>query len=245
MKFDFPAVFSLIVLFNCESVSAQSIQEDSIFYQSALAHTITIYINQLGDQSPLYNGSVYAAYEYNFKTGTPYFPTINFSRGSVVYDGITFDSLSLLYEDLRQLLITKRESLLLQLVNERISSFVISGHSFIRLLADSTNKGISRTGFYEVLYPGKSRVLKETLKSITETASIYEGVVRSIPAEFEYFVKRGSEFHRIRSKGDLLEVFHDHQKEIQRFIKKSKLNFRHDTENTVVRSAEYYDQLTR
>ena len=166
------ALFSLLIFFPCKSASAQSIQEDSIFYQSALAHTISIYFNRLGDQSPLYNGSVYAAYEYNFKTGTPYFPTINFSKGSVVYDGITFDSLSLLYEDLRQLLITKRESLLLQLVNERISAFIISGHSFIRLVADSTNKGISRTGFYEVLYPGKSQALKETLKSITETGRL-------------------------------------------------------------------------
>jgi hypothetical protein len=245
MKPGLSAVLYLIFFFQIKTAEAQTVQEDSAFYQSAFDHSISFYFSQLGDQSPLYNGFVYAAYEYNFKTGTPYFPSIHFSPGSVVYDGINYDSLTLLYEDLRQQVVIKKESLLLQLVSERVSAFKISGHAFIRLVADTTNTGISRTGFYEILYPGPSRVLKETIKNITEQASIYEGILRSVSTDYEYFIQRGSDFHRIRSKSDLLKVFRDRQKDIQKFIKKNKLNYRYDTENTLISVAEFYDQVTK
>jgi len=50
MKSGLTAVFSLVVLFFVHPVNAQTAQEDSIFYQTALTNAISIYKRQLGDQ---------------------------------------------------------------------------------------------------------------------------------------------------------------------------------------------------
>jgi len=246
MKSGLTAVFPLIVFIISNSAIAQSGQDDSIFYQTAVSNTITIYKMQLGDQSPFYNGSHYSPTGFVFRTGSPYFLSDSFSRGTVVYDDLPFDELNLLYEDLRELLVSKNDNYLLQLVNQRISSFTISGHSFIRLTADSLHARIPKTGFYEILYPGRSQVLKKTYKTIVEEPSVYENtVIRHIEESQNYYIKIGNSYKRVKSNGELLELMHDHQKEIQKFIKKSKLNFRKNRENVLVQVAGYYDQIAK
>jgi predicted RNA binding protein YcfA (HicA-like mRNA interferase family) len=246
IKFILSAVFPPIFFLFSNTLHAQSLQQDSIFYQTALTNTIAIYYKQLGDQSQLFNGSHYASTGYNFRTGSAYFLSDSFSNGSLVYDGILFDSLSLLYEDLRQLLVAKRESYLLQFINQRISSFIISGHHFIRLAADSTNKGLDRTGFYEILYTGSHiQMLKETTKNITEVPSAYEGILRYINVSNGYYFKKDNVYVQISSKKELFDFFGARQKDIQRFIKKSRLNFRKDKENTLIQAAGFFDQISK
>jgi hypothetical protein len=246
IKFILSAVFPLIFFLFINTVHAQSLQQDSIFYQTALTNTMAIYYKQLGDQSQLLNGSHYASTGYNFRTGSAYFLSDSFSKGSLVYDGILFDSLSLLYEDLRQLLVVKRESYLLQFINQRITSFIISGHHFIRLVADSTNKGLERTGFYEILYTsGHIQLLKETVKNIIEVPSAYEGILRYINISNSFYFKKNNAYVQINSKKELFEFFGDRQKDVQRFIKKSRLNFRKDRENTLIQAAGFFDQISR
>ena len=246
MKTGLSAFILFIVLCQGSPASAQSSHEDSIIYQTALSNTLSIYNRQLGDQSPLYNGSHYSTTGYLFRTGTPYFLTDSFSNGSVVYDDIQFDGLSLLYEDLRQLLVVKNNDYLLQLVNQRITSFTIDGHHFIRLVADSLNPGIDRTGFYEILYSGRTPVLKETIKNITEEPSIYErAIIRHINVNYSYFIKTGNAYKIVTSNSELLHILNDHQKDMKAFIKKNKLKFHKDKENTLIQVAGYYDQLAK
>jgi hypothetical protein len=96
MKSGLTAVIFLIVLIMVYPVNAQTAQEDSLFYQTALTNTLSIYKKQLGDQSPFYNGSRYSPTGYIFSTGSPYFISDSFNLGSVVYDDIFFNSVYLL-----------------------------------------------------------------------------------------------------------------------------------------------------
>ena len=241
------AVFSLIVLTVVHPANAQTTREDSIFYQTALTNTISIYKKQLGDQSPLYNGSRYSPTGFIFRAGSPYFISDSFNLGSVVYDDILFDSVYLMYEDLRELLVSRNnDNYLLQLINQRVSSFIISGHSFIRLTADSLHPGISKTGYYEILYPGRSQLLKKTFKTIIEEPSVYENtIIRHIEEAENYYIRIGGTYQRVKSKSELLMLMHDHQKEIQKYVKKTKLNYRKDREKLLILTAEYYDQIAK
>jgi hypothetical protein len=247
MKSRLIAVFSLIVLTVTHPANAQTLQEDSIFYQTALTNTISIYKKKLGDQSPLYNGSRYSPVGFIFQTGSPYFISDSFYLGSVVYDNILFDSLYLLYEDLRELLVARsHDNYLLQLINQRVSSFTISGRPFIRLSADSLHPGIPKTCYYEILYPGRSQLLKKTFKTIVEEPSVYENtVIRHIEETESYYLRIAGSYQRVKSKSELLMLLHDHQKEIQKFIKKTKLNYRKNRENILILTAEYYDQIAK
>ena len=239
-----PALLSLTLIFHIEKAFTQSTPEDSILRRSAYQHTAVFYYEQLGDQTVLNNGSRYEKYPRPFRLGSAYFLTDQFTTGSVVYDGISFDSVSLLFDELQQLLVLRKDGYDLQLVSERISAFTISGHAFLRLSAGSAHPGLPGTRFYEVLYSGPSRILKLTDKTIQEEAFLTEGIPKYMVTRDDYYMKWGKVYVQVNSKDRLLELLKDHKKEIRRFIEKNQLGWE-DKEILLVRVAGYYDQLVK
>jgi hypothetical protein len=131
----------------------------------------------------------------------------------------------------------------LKLVNERVSSFTIAGHHFIYLFLDSLNNGIPSAGFYEVLYPGRSKLLKYTSKKIREIISVSEGLRRYMDETNEYYIWRFNSYIPVNTKRELLNYMYDHKKDIQKFIRKNKLDYRNDTDNTLIQVAAYFDKI--
>jgi hypothetical protein len=243
MRFGLPAASLLICYLFSNPASAQSQQKDSVFYQSAVANTLSVYFNQLGDQSQIYNGSLYPELDLNFREGSPYFLGQKINAGSVSYDSIFYPNLSLIYDDYRQFVVAIDQSFMLKLINERISSFTIADHHFDRISTDSLTRGISVAGFYEVLYNGRSRLLKHTNKTIREVLSSSEGIIRYMDESNDYYIKRGEAYFHVTSKKELLNFVGDHKKEVQRFIRKNKLNYRRDKDKTLIQVTAYYDQI--
>ncbi len=239
------AVYLMTGFFSPVTASAQAAGEDSSLYQAALSHTLAVYFNQVGDQSQLYNGRLYNDFTFSFTSGSPYFLSNNFNDGTVAYDNIQYNGVPLLYDDLRQQLITRDQGYWLQLVSERIRAFTLLDHHFIRMDPDSLSKSPVRTGFYEQLYSGNSEVLKRKIKNIKEELSTAEGVLWSIVETSDYFIKTRDGYHKVKSKNEFLAVLKSHRKEIHQFIKRNKLKYRKDKENTLVRVAAYYDQITK
>jgi hypothetical protein len=246
MKSGLPAVILFVALFHSAQVTGQSIQEDSILNRAALEHTLSVYYNQLGDQSPIYNGSLYRGYDVNFQGGSPYFLSDKATPGgSVVYDSMLFTNVRLVYDDLKQILVAEDEGFKLQLVNERVSAFTIGGHHFVRVFPASLYKGLPDSGFSELIYPGTTSVLKWTKKQIREDISVSEGLSRYVDKADTYFIYVGKKWNYIRSRKNFLQILNDHRKEVQRFIKKNNLNYRKDQENTIIQVAGYYDQIAK
>jgi hypothetical protein len=242
MKFGLLSFCLLAACLSSHTSSAQSQQEDSIFYQSALSHTISVYYDQLGDQSRLFNGSLYHGIDLTFQKGTPYFLTDKTSNGSVVYDGIFYPNLAIFYEDYRQFLVVLDHAFQLQLINEKVSAFTIADHHFEYVSAGGLNNGIPLSGFYEVLYNGRSRLLKHTSKKIREVLSTSE--LRRYMDEFDnYYIRGKSGYFAVNSKRALFNFMSDHKKDVQRFIRKNNLDFKDDMDNTLVQVAAYYDQI--
>jgi len=246
MKSGLPAVILYAALFITTHVSGQSIQEDSILNQAALEHTLSVYYNQLGDQSPIYNGSLYRGYDVNFQGGSPYFLGGKATPGgSVVYDSMLFTNVRLIYDDLAQILVVEDEGFKLRLVNERVSAFTIGGHHFVRIFPASGYQGLPDSGYFELSYPGTTSVLKWTKKKFREDISVSEGLTRFVDKSESYYIYAGRRWLYIKSRKDLLQILGDHRKEIQRFMKKNNLNYKKDKDNTIVQVAGYYDQLAK
>jgi hypothetical protein len=245
MKFGLLSTFLLAASLFSYTASAQSQQEDSIFYESALAHTVSVYFEQLGDQSRLFNGSLYAPIDLTFQKGTPYFMSEKSSSGTVVYDSIFYPNLAVVYEDYRQILVVIDHAFQLQLVNEKVSSFTIADHHFEYVFLDSLNRGIPLAGFYEVMYTGRSRLLKHTSKKIREVLSTSEGLRRYMDEYDDYYMRGRNSYVVVNTKRELYNFMNDHKKEIQRFIRKNKLDFKNDKDNTLTQVAAYYDQIAK
>jgi hypothetical protein len=244
MKFGLPAVFFLSILLYSPHVSGQSKLEDSVLFQTALSHTLAVYYDQLGDQSRLYNGSLYQGYDYVFREGSPYFLGSKATRaGSVEYDSMIFINVPMIYEDYRQKLVAVDQGFRLQLINERVNAFTIAGHHFIRVFSDPQFNGLTEKGFYEQIYSGRTAILKWTKKNMQEVLSASEGSIWYVYESESYFIHNGGSWVYIKSRKDLLNILGDRRKEIQRFIKKNKLNYKKDRDNTLIQVGGYYDQM--
>jgi len=244
MIFRYSAVFCFWFLFPVKQAFTQSTAEDSSLRQAAYQHTVSIYDNQLGDQSLLYNGSRYEKYPYNFRLGTAYYPYDRFAVGSVTYDNIQFDSVPLLFDELQQVLVLNKDGYELQLISERISTFTIEGHVFLRLAADSIHAGIPVTRFYELIYPGPSQVLRATSKSIREEAFNADEIPRYMVTQEDYFIRQGNLYLQVKSVGRISELFTSHKNEIRQFVDSNNLNS-DDKVNALIRVAGYYDKIAK
>lgn len=239
-----PLLFILFaVLFPHNKLIGQVNHEDSVFYQAAVNNTIAFYQQSTKDQPRYYNGRKYKPYRIEFVKGIPFFESDKFVKGNVVYEGGLYDNVELLYDQVTDILILK-SGVAIELINERVSQFTISGHTFTRLVQDS-NKSLPGTGYYEILYNGKIEILKKDRKRIQDNLSSTEGVRGDIISKKYYYLKKNGQYYFIKDKGKLLDLLNDRKNEIQQFIKYYKLNFKKDTDNTLTKIAGYYDQLTR
>lgn len=243
-------LFSLIglcivagVLFPASQLKAQSNSGDSIFYAAAVSNAIAVYRQSSVDQSRLYNGRKYKPYALSFINGVPFFQTDQFIEGSIVYEGGFYDKVKLLYDEVKEMVIL-RTDVAIELINERIETFSLSGHTFVRLNKDSLHSNIN-TGFYEKLYGGKIEVYKKERKIIKENLSTTEGVRGDIDQKIFYYLKKDNVYYLIKKKSHINEILGDRQNEIQKFMKDKGLSFRKDSDNTLIQIAGFYDQLTR
>ena len=236
-------VFLVISLSSSARAMAQGSQSDSSFYQSAVYNTIDLYRQFASDQSRLYNGRRYKPYDIPFVVGVPFFQSDWFTEGTIIYEDGYYDKVMLLYDEVKELVILRAE-VTIELINERIAAFTIGEHKFQRLVKDSLNTGFA-TGFYEKLFSGKIEIYKKEKKTIIENLSNSEGVRGDIDVKIYYYIKKNGRYQLIKKKANIYEVLNDRSKEIQQFIKSNKLNFKHDRENTLIKVAGYYDQLTK
>jgi hypothetical protein len=244
MKFGLPGILCLSFFIYAEKAFTQPRSLDSTMHRSAYAHSASVYQNQQGDQSPLNNGVRYEKYPHPFRLGSAYFPSDQFTRGSVVYNGIFYDSVTLKYDDLQQFLILLKDGYEMAMINERVSSFDIGGNTFLRLMADSAHSGIPATGFYQLLYDGPSSVIKRTTKYIREETFATDGVPRYMVTDEAYYIRRGQIFMRVKTVESLPNIFSDHKKELKRFIENNNLQD-DNMGDMLIRVTDYYDKLVK
>jgi hypothetical protein len=224
---------------------SQSSAEDSISFEKTENNALAIYYQSSGDQSGLYNGVHYTGYSFTFAEGHPFFLTDKEQKGSIRYDHVEYQGVDLQYDELKGVIIYKDENHRIQLLNERISGFTIGNYKFIRMVPDSLSQNAPAAGFYNVLYEGKTGVLKKETKAIREIFSYSSGErTRVIDKQTIYYILENNEYGPVYNQKDLLNYFSQRKKDIQHYIKANKLDFKKDPDNLLVKVAAYYDQQT-
>ncbi len=49
----------------------------------------------------------------------------------------------------------------------------------------------------------------------------------------------------VNSKRELVNFMYDHKKDVQKFIRKNKLDYNDDKDNTMIQVAAYFDQIAK
>jgi len=233
------------LLFFCFKANAQYNESDSMLYKKAKEYAVSLYHENIKNESGLYNGSQYVVYAQTIQDGIPFFEITEPSNGNVTYWGVEYKNVPLLYDILKGEIITVVPSTnyLIKLNSEKVSSFEVLNHKFIRIAKDSSNKNI-KTGFYDVLYDGQTAVYKKEIKTLNEDLS--SGKLRTfILDENAFFIKKNNVFFTVSNKSSLLDILKDKKKEVQEFIRKNKLKIRKDKDNALPKIAAFYDEISK
>ena len=234
----------ILFLFVCLqfNLTAQNQFPDSTDNKQIPGKIIQSYFTEVGDNTPLYNGTEYTM-PYHGVTGTPFYASDSFQNGTIIYDGVKYNNVKMAYDLVIDGLIIKAyHDLNLKLVTEKINSFSFSNHMFVRIEHDSTTSKM-RTGFYEVIYNGSVTVLSKRKKQL-ENSFRAEDPYKF--AEYEYnYIKKGDNYFIIDNKNSLIEVFGDQKDEIKKFIRKNKIKLKKRKGDNIVKTAQYYEQLKK
>ncbi len=219
--------------------SAQNLPPDSLRYSDAAKQVISQFKTTIADQSELYNGAQYELYPPANK-GTFYFLDKNYCVPSVIrYNDTWYKNIPILYDVHNDVMVSIADNNLYTMRSEKVSDVYLLDHHFIYKDADPLNN--LSAGFYDVLYGGKSSVLAKRTKKIDEskaTEIIYEDIT-------DIYVKKGNKYYQVSSKGSVMDVFKDKNKELNQYLKDNKLKFNKDREGTIARLAGYYDQINK
>jgi len=219
---------------------------DTNLVSKQLKSAAQYYTNKIIDQSRLLNGIKYLPYRNQDYTGNGYYNTTELQRAYIRYDDVDFYDIPVLYDLHKDLLILRRrdDQGYMSLLNSKLDKFVVNNHTFIKIVADSAEK-IIKTGFYDVLHDGNLQLLARRTKDIEiEKSGI---TIRNVFVPYtKYFLRKKNTYYDISGKKDMLKVLKDKKQELEQFIKANNLSFKNeDLEPSMIKSTNYYNQLTR
>jgi len=223
---------------------------DNMLAQSPADSTRSVSIRQmiiggekaLGENSILFSGREYTGYDRQFK-GEPYFISDSMNAGSVWYNGLCFRDIPMLYDILNDnlIILSFLKDTRICLASERTDSFRLLGHSFIRILTDSSQPQPIPSGFYDEIYPGKTAVLIRRWK--TGIMPIDPGQPPRYIQRTAWFIKKKDLYYPVHSKKEFFALLADKRKQVLKYLRSQNLKYRKDPELTMSRAAEYYDLL--
>ena len=237
---------SIILAFTFVNAFGQSVTADTTFFSNNPESPLAFYETVIGSESHLFNGSEYITNHHFFvsSTGHPFFKSDNLTEGSVFYDGALYTNVPLLYDILRdQVVIDPPGSTFrVKLISEKIKYFKLRNHSFIRLVkSDSANSSLP-TGFYELLVDNKIKVLAKRTKNQRKETTL-AGLKGYYWSTDSYYIEKNNTYYPVKDKRTFIDVFPGKKKEIQKYARVNKLNFRRRREEAIIKIAKYGESL--
>jgi hypothetical protein len=227
--------YLLLLLFNQLFANAQN------SFDSSFADAVAVYKSTMGVNIHLFNGSEYINYDHRI-TGDPFFESVFFKNGSLVYDGILYTDVKMSYDILNDdLVITNYNGLPLLLTKEKIGSFNFAGHYFIKVVTDSTASAM-KTGFYDVLHDGTTKLLARRKKEITEKISTQYSESFFTQRD-QYYVVKDSVSYVVRDRRSALNIMKNRRNELSKFIHQNKIKFNKNFEAALLKTVAHYDSL--
>jgi hypothetical protein len=240
--------FFIASLFLSDRILGQTVTGDSITQKNAIGHVIENYNTAIGQMSRLYNGPEYEFYDPVIKGNAFFMDITEFRPGSVIYDGFQYTKVPMMYDINKDLLVVLLYNNFSKysLLNSRVQSFDFLGRHFVYAANDSLNTGSSiGSGFFDQVYGGNIQVLLKWSKSIQSTSTQTTLETFFTTAKKNYYLKKGNSYYSVGSQGSFLNVLKDKKKELQQYIKASKIKFKDNPEQAMYMIAEQYDQLSK
>jgi hypothetical protein len=233
----------LLTILLCQRLQAQPAAGDTSTLHPGYADAVALYHHFLVPETGLYRGNEYADYTHLLREGHPFYGEYKSKIGTVVYHGILYQVVPILYDLVYdQVIIGDYDHIFrIILTTPLVDRFTMEDHSFIHL-QDSVTPGMPKVGFYEVLYSGHITLLKKETKQIQEDLNNGDHAQLFIQGtDSTYLLKMGNRYYPVNHSNSLSATLKDKKKELRRFIRTNNLSMRKDRENTLINVAAWYD----
>lgn len=235
------AIYVLLIFLEPLSLFAQS-PSDSLSI-NALSSNYRFYTKQTGGSLLIFNGIEYTS-TYPDVQGSQYFNYNTLQSGLICYNHIVYYDVPLAYDMVANQLVTKSyNGFNIVLSPDMVDSFVLSGHTFIYLSADSSHQYHLQEGYYDHIYSGKTQAFIKRRKQV-ERGSRTEDPFRFHEYD-DYLIYKDHQYYNIQSKKDMNHILKNHSKELNVYLRSHRIKFRKHKEKYITESLSYYDQLTR
>lgn len=208
-------------------VAAQAANgRDSVAVAAAVTAATQQYTRSVRPESVLFNGPEYVNNTQPGTIGHQFFLNPEPQLGSITYRGAHFAEVPLRYDlALDQVVMTyPSQALAVALVPDKIMSFALGSHQFVRLLADSAAGSALPTGFYEVLLAGPVGLLARHTKQI-QRATVQQNLRLEFKQTDRLFIRTARASAEVANLKDLLAVLPAHQADVQRYARQQNLRF--------------------
>jgi hypothetical protein len=241
--------FPLVILFcaslcSFEHLSAQTAIADTTYRRVALQQATDFYFRSVAESGFLNYGN--EVIEYPDKSVShPFYSEDRFVYGTINGFGVTYHDIPVKYDIVHDKLIVLDFNKIFKVeqVSERIDSFSLFGHGFVRLTADSMNQSGIATGFYDRLFMGNSVALFAKRKKIASEL-IKEGHSElNFKERNYYFIRKEDAYYEVSDKSSVMNALKDKKKELDVFLKKNKIKFNRNREYAMTLLAEHYESL--
>jgi len=208
-------------------------------------YTVELLFNSaIKQQSLLYNGAAFQDY-LSTVDGSANFQDLNtFSKGTVVYQGFRFENVPLMYDIHQDKLISLLGSFSkYSLISEKVTEFYLNDHHFKYINVIDTTESVIKSGYYDLIHDGKSKIYVKRVKSMQFTLD--NKIVRYyfVP-KTNYYIERNQKYSTISGERSFLSFFKDKKPELKKLLKEKKIKFRKQPEAAMALLAAYYESLT-
>jgi hypothetical protein len=200
------------------------------------------YLAAAGACSPVYTGKIPLPYPSHF-TDYPYLRTPEFTEATLSYDGTVYPGVRMRLDVYHGRLLASPpgKSYEVILPPERVDFAKLHGCHVFYFRPDGL-KGAPSAGYCLLLHEGDCRVISRPGCSMHEMSK--DGVETGwFRFSTKYYILKDSVYYAVKSKGSLLKIFPSHRKELSRYIREQRLNFRRNTEEAIVATVKQYERL--
>lgn len=196
------------------------------------------------DKQLILNGRIWRN-QYTKASGDQFFLTNSFVKGSMVFNGMKFDNLDLMYDIAGDELIMSIISHPTIYVNkEMVDSFDIAfGSKNYHIINTGTDTTGLLRGYVNVLYDGPSTLYVKYTKKLQPLA--VDGRYDLFYQEHKMYIRRNTEILAFEGKRDLLKILEDKKAEIKDHLKEGKIKLSRKDPESFISVLKYYDGLKK
>ncbi|GEO07447.1 hypothetical protein AAE02nite_51110 [Adhaeribacter aerolatus] len=242
MKSHFTFFLSFLpVLFCCSRAFGQA--PDSTQLSPSLQYALTLYQEAIGDEAHLYNGTQYINYDKRYLVGHQFYRTDELTDGKILYDGTWYTGVPMWYDIVLDKIVLEHPTteFMFSLIDEKVKTFTLQDHQFIRLEKDSLAETALKAGFYDLLHDGNIQFLAKRTKNIQEQATP-SGMEGWFDLATKYYIRKENKYYPVKDKRSVLKVLPDKKKELQRYAREQHLEFRKNREKAILQLIQFYDK---